>query len=65
MMPGIDGFGVLDYIKSNGIFVPTIIISGDTTKESIDKAFEYNVVDMIEKPFSEKTIMDKIDRILN
>ena len=64
MMPGVDGFGVLEYIKGNNVIVPTIIISGDTTKESIDRAFTYNVVDMIEKPFSEKTIMEKIDRIL-
>ena len=64
MMQGIDGFGVLDYIKSNGIAIPVIIISGDTTKETIDKAFAYNVVDMIEKPFSDKVIMDKIDRVL-
>ena len=64
MMPGIDGFGVLDYLKSNGNSTPVVIISGDTTKESIDRAFTYNVVDMIEKPFSEATIMGKIDRIL-
>lgn len=64
MMPGIDGFGVLEYLKTNNIFVPIIIISGDTTKETIDRAFSYNVVDMIEKPFSEKTILDKINRIL-
>ena len=64
MMPGIDGFGVLDFIKSNGISIPVIIISGDTTKETIDRAFTYNVVDMIEKPFSDKVIVDKIDRIL-
>ena len=65
MMPGIDGFGVLDYLKSNAVTTPVIIISGDTTKETIDRAFTYNVVDMIEKPFSEKVIMDKIDRILD
>lgn len=65
MMPGIDGFGVLDYLKNNGISTPVVIISGDTTKETIDRAFAYNVVDMIEKPFSEKTIMEKIDRILD
>ncbi len=65
MMPGIDGFGVLDYLKNNGISIPVVIISGDTTKETIDRAFTYNVVDMIEKPFSEKTIMEKIDRILD
>lgn len=65
MMPGIDGFGVLDYIKNNGINIPVIIISGDTTKETIDRAFTYNVLDMIEKPFSDKVIMDKIDRVLS
>lgn len=65
MMPGIDGFGVLDYLKENNVVVPVVIISGDTTKETIDRAFTYNVVDMIEKPFSEKVIMDKINRILD
>lgn len=64
MMPCVDGFGVLDYLKSNNYNIPVVIISGDTTKETIDRAFQYNVVDMIEKPFSEKTILEKIDRIL-
>ena len=64
MMPGVDGFGVLDYLKENNNTTPVVIISGDTTKETIDRAFTYNVVDMIEKPFSDKVIMDKIDRIL-
>lgn len=64
MMPGVDGFGVLDYIKAEGITAPVIIISGDTTKETIDRAFTYNVLDMIEKPFSDKVIMDKINRVL-
>lgn len=64
MMPGVDGFGVLDYLKNNNYNIPVVIISGDTTKETIDRAFQYNVVDMIEKPFSEKTILEKIDRVL-
>lgn len=64
MMPGIDGFGVLDYLKEKANRTPVVIISGDTTKETIDKAFKYNVVDMIEKPFSDKVILEKIDRIL-
>ena len=64
MMPGVDGFGVLDYLKENNNTTPVVIISGDTTKETIDRAFTYNVVDMIEKPFSDKVIMEKIDRII-
>ena len=65
MMPGVDGFGVLDFMKENNIVIPVVIISGDTTKETIDRAFTYNVIDMIEKPFSDKVIMNKIDRILD
>lgn len=64
MMPGVDGFGVLDYLKESGYNLPVIIISGDTTKETIDRAFTYKVYDMIEKPFSEKVILEKIERIL-
>lgn len=64
MMPGVDGFAVLDSLKDASVPTPVIIISGDTTKETIDRAFEYNVLDMIEKPFSDKVIMGKINRVL-
>lgn len=64
MMPNVDGFAVLDSLKEASNLTPVIIISGDTTKETIDRAFEYNVLDMIEKPFSDKVIMAKINRVL-
>lgn len=62
VMPKADGFVVLDYIEKNKIDVPVIIISGETSKESINKAFEYNVVDVIKKPFDVDIIKEKIDR---
>lgn len=62
VMPKADGFVVLDYIEKNKIDVPVIIISGETSKESINKAFEYNVVDVIKKPFDIDIIKEKIDR---
>ncbi len=64
MMTGVDGFDVLEHLKSNNSTIPVIIISGDTTKDTINRAFTYNVIDMIEKPFPEKTILDKISRVL-
>lgn len=64
MMPGVDGFGVLEHLKEKNYNIPVIIISGDTTKETIDRAFTYKVYDMIEKPFSDKVILEKINRIL-
>lgn len=62
IMPVADGFCVLEYIKKNNIDIPVIIISGDTSKESINKAFEYNVVDVIKKPFDSDIIKEKISR---
>ncbi len=63
-MPGVDGFAVLDYMSKNNLFqkIPVSIISGDSTKDTIDRAFTYPIVDMLGKPFSEadvKAILEK------
>ena len=65
MMPNIDGFGVLEYISGRQLNVPIMIISGDNSKETINRAFQYNVVDVIEKPFDAQKIKDKMDRFIN
>lgn len=64
MMPNIDGFGVLEYMNSKNINIPVIVISGDNAGETITRAFQYNVLDMIEKPFDAKTIEDKVNHVL-
>lgn len=63
-MPKIDGFEVLDYFKSHDLFnkIPVSIITGDDSKDRIDRAFTYPIVDMIVKPFNEnnvKTVVEK------
>lgn len=65
-MPKVDGFGVLEYIKSNDLFkkMPVSIISGDSSKETIDKAFTYPIVDMLSKPFSDQNVKMVIDKTL-
>ena len=65
MRPNIDGFGVLEYISGRQLNVPIMIISGDNSKETINRAFQYNVVDVIEKPFDAQKIKDKMDRFIN
>ena len=35
---------------------PTSIISGASDKESIEKAFKYPIVDMLNKPFSRDNV---------
>ena len=66
-MPESDGFMVLNYFKNNNLFrkYPIVIISGDDTKETIDKAFTYDIVDMLNKPFSKDNINNMVNKIIN
>lgn len=65
-MPDLDGFAVLDYFKEKGLFnrIPVSIITGDSSRETIDRVMTYNVVDVLIKPFStfdiEKTVSKMI-----
>lgn len=65
-MPKVSGFSVLDFMKENDLFLksPVSIISGDSSKETIDKAFTYGIVDMIEKPFNGEDIKKVIEKCI-
>jgi len=64
-MPEYDGFMVLEYFKTNNLFnrIPVAIISGDDTKETIDRAFSYNIVDMLNKPFTSENIKNIVSKM--
>lgn len=66
-MPNIDGFGVLEYFKDNNLFakIPTSIISGANDTESIDKAFSYPIIDMINKPFNMDNVRLIVEKMLS
>ncbi|MDE6435715.1 MAG: response regulator [Lachnospiraceae bacterium] len=53
IMPVMDGFGVLEYMKSEELnaHVPVILITSETIRDSEDKAYSYGVADVIHKPF--------------
>jgi len=65
-MPKVDGFAVLDFMRENKLFhkMPVSIISGDSSKETIDKAFTYDIVDMLEKPFNDNSVKMVIEKTL-
>ena len=65
-MPRVDGFEVLKFMEKNDLFkeMPVSIISGDSTKETINKAFEYPIVDMLSKPFNDSDVKRVIDKTL-
>ena len=66
-MPNYDGFVVLDYFKENNLFkkIPIFIISGDDSKKTIERAFKYDIIDMLNKPFSMKNIKNAVERAIN
>lgn len=69
-MPRVSGFEVLDYFKTNNLFatIPVSIITGEDSKDMINKAFTYGIVDMLVKPFSlddAKRVVDKTVNFIN
>ena len=66
-MPGVDGFAVLDYLKYNNLFnrVPVSIITGDDDMEIINKAFGYNIIDVLKKPFTVDSVTKIIDKTIS
>lgn len=65
-MPKVSGFSVLDYMTQSNLLekMPVTIISGDSSSEAINRAFEYPIVDMINKPFSEDKIKDAVEKTI-
>ena len=66
-MPNVDGFAVLEYFKQNNLFsrLPVAIITGDDTKETVARAFEYPIVDVLNKPFNERDVKRIVTSIKN
>lgn len=66
-MPNVDGFEVLEYFKQNNLFsqIPVAIVTGDDSKETVNKAFTYPIVDVLNKPFNERDIKRIVTNIIN
>ena len=60
----IKGFEVLEYFKNNNLFVkiPVSIITGNDTRDQVDEAFKYPIVDLLSKPFNERDIKRIVEK---
>lgn len=63
-MPNVDGFEVLNYFKANSLFnkYPVSIITGADDRDSIDRAFTYPIIDMLQKPFNERDVKRVVEK---
>ncbi len=66
IMPVMDGFGVLDYMKEKELLekIPVILITSMTPQESEAKAYEYGIADVMHKPFESNIIKRRARNII-
>jgi DNA-binding response OmpR family regulator len=65
MMPGLDGFGVLDAIRAlDGEPVPVLMLTAAAEPDAGSRAWANGVDFYLAKPFSADTVLDLIDGVL-
>lgn len=66
VMPELDGFGVLEYMKSKDLIdrIPVILITSETVRNSEDKGYTYGVADVIHKPFYPDIVERRANNII-
>lgn len=66
-MPNVNGFAVLEYFQQNKLFtqIPVAIITGDDSRETVQKAFTYPIVDVLAKPFNERDVKRVVTAMIN
>ncbi len=61
-MPKSNGIDVLNYLRDNDLMekIPVVIITGNDTKEAVSEVIGYNVLDVLNKPFT----VDNIKKVM-
>lgn len=66
MMPHIDGFGILDSLRSevNDIFLPVIVLTADANEDTKLRALRSGATDFLLKPFDQIEVLLRIGNLL-
>jgi two-component system response regulator FixJ len=64
-MPGIDGIEFLRQLKSRGLNVPVIVMTGHADVALAVQAMKEGAADFIEKPFDDQVLIDSLRSALN
>ncbi|MBA7620427.1 Regulator of RpoS [subsurface metagenome] len=64
MMPEMDGFEVLQYLKTNDIKLPVIVLSALSQKETVVKVLNFGVKSYLIKPLKPEGILTKTTEVL-
>ena len=62
VMPGMDGFEVLDFMNRNHTIedVPVIMISSEDSEDSVRRAYEMGVSDYVSRPFDSRVVYRRV-----
>ena len=65
-MPGLDGFGVLEAIRPqlNAGYLPVLMLTGDSSDETKQRALSGGVKDFLTKPFDAIEVLLRIENLL-
>ena len=63
MMPGIDGFDVLTFMKDANIHIPTVIQTGIIDEGDLKRIKELGAVDYITKPYTKEDLRRAITKM--
>ncbi len=66
VLPFVDGYQLIARIRSHPTWgkVPVIMLTGNTEKEDIDRAFRAGADDYIAKPFKPEALLERLRRFL-
>lgn len=64
-MPNLDGYQMLEFIKSNHIEVPVVFLSGHTSPEDEARGLSLGAADYIRKPIDRNLLLLRLQRLLN
>jgi CheY-like chemotaxis protein len=64
MMPGINGFEVLTFMRDSHIHIPTVVQTGLIDDDDLNKVKELGVVDCIIKPYSKGDLKLAIEKMI-
>lgn len=67
MMPGMDGFGVTEILKSNlkTSHVPIILLTAKTDMESKIEGLQYGADDYVTKPFNTRELVSRVENLID
>lgn len=59
-MPLLDGLSVLRILRESGSDITIFMITSEATKEKVEEAAQYNIVEFIKKPFDKADILKRV-----